>query len=328
VRGDQLARQWQLIQRLARSRTGVGVARLTKDLECTRRTLYRDLDALRYAGFPIIDEKRDGRVYYKFIDSFGLGDIPFTPDEAMALALSEDLLRTLEGTVFHDSVCSALSKVRASLGPELTQYLEQYRQTLRIIPEPHKHYKESRETIRTLQQAALEHHSVHIHYRSASSGGQETERTLDPYRVWYRSGGLYVVGFDHRSKQLRTFAVERILEINTLESTFSIRSDFDFETFIGAAFGVISDEATLVRIRFASTAKPYVEERTWHPTQELCFLENGELELAMHVGNSSELRSWILSFGVQATVLEPEELREAIHRELSTARKNYLEPTP
>ena len=113
MRGDQLARQWQLIQRLARSRAGVGLDELASELECVKRTVYRDLDALMYAGFPVVSEKRDGRVLYRFVESFGLGDVPFSPDELLALAFGQDLLRVLEGTVFHDSILSALAKIRA-----------------------------------------------------------------------------------------------------------------------------------------------------------------------------------------------------------------------
>ena len=115
MRGDQLARQWQLIQRLARSRAGASLDDLADELGCVRRTIYRDLDALMFAGFPVISERRDGRVFYRFLDTFKLGDVPFTPDEILALAFSEDLLRTLEGTVFHDSIQSALRKIRAGL---------------------------------------------------------------------------------------------------------------------------------------------------------------------------------------------------------------------
>ena len=115
MRGDQLARQWRLFQKLARSRFGVGLEALVEELECTRRTIYRDLDALMLAGFPVTSEKRDGRVHYKLLDTFHMGDVPFTPDEVLALAFGEDLLRTLEGTVFHESVRSALGKIGASL---------------------------------------------------------------------------------------------------------------------------------------------------------------------------------------------------------------------
>ena len=93
MRGDQLARQWQLVQRLEKSRAGCGLDDLADELGCVRRTVYRDLDALMYAGFPVVSEKRDGRVFYRFLDSFRLGDVPFTSDEILALAFGEDLLR-------------------------------------------------------------------------------------------------------------------------------------------------------------------------------------------------------------------------------------------
>ena len=92
MRGDQLSRQWQLVQHLARSRAGVGLDQLAEELDCVRRTVYRDLDALMYAGFPVVSEKRDGHVYYRFLDTFQLGDVPFTADEILALAFGEDLL--------------------------------------------------------------------------------------------------------------------------------------------------------------------------------------------------------------------------------------------
>ncbi len=301
----------------------MGVDRLMDELDCTRRTVYRDLDALRYAGFPVVDEKRDGRVFYQFIDTFGLGDAPFTPDEVLALALSEDLLRVLEGTIFHESVCSALAKLRACLGPELTQYVAKLEESLRIIPGPHKEYADAKESIRVLQDAVLTRTNVRMSYRSASSGGAETERSLDPYRVWYRAGGLYVVGFDHKSGELRTFAVERIRQIAPTKERFEIPESFDFDSFIGSAFGVISEEATHVHLRFVSSVAPYVEERTWHPSQSLQRDASGALELQMEVGDSTELRSWILSFGADALVLEPPSLREKIGRELRAASRHY-----
>ncbi len=136
MRGEQLARQWQLIQRLAKSRSGVALSDLADELGCVRRTVYRDLDALMFAGFPVISEKREGRVFYRFLDTFQLSDVPFSTDEILALAFSEDLLRTLEGTVFHDSIQSALQKIRAGLSPELAAYLARLGESFRVLPGP------------------------------------------------------------------------------------------------------------------------------------------------------------------------------------------------
>jgi predicted DNA-binding transcriptional regulator YafY len=322
VRGDQLSRQWRLFQKLAHSRYGIGLEALVTELECTKRTVYRDLDALQFAGFPVTSEKRDGRVHYRMLESFGIGDVPFTPDEILALAFGEDLLRTLEGTVFHDSVRSALGKIRASLSPALTDYLARLGQSFRVLPGPHKSYARYRDTIRTLNEAVLARETVRIRYRTGGTG-TASSRDVDPYRVWYRSGGLYVVGLDHRSEEIRTFAVDRISSLSRTGRRFEPRVGFDFDAYVGSSFGVVHEPATRVRIVFEKAWATYVEERTWHPSQKLSRRPGGKLELAMEVGGASELRSWVLSFGAGAEVLEPASLRDDVARELDAARRRY-----
>jgi predicted DNA-binding transcriptional regulator YafY len=323
MRGDQLARQWRLIQRLANSRVGVSLDDLADELECVKRTVYRDLDALMLAGFPVVSEKRDGRVFYRFLDGFRMGGSPFTPDEILALAFGEDLLRTLEGTVFHDSIRSALAKIRAGLSPQLAEYLERLRESFRVLPGPHKSYSRFRDTIRVLNDAVLAKRTVRIRYRTWSSGAVR-RRDLDPYRVWYRSGALYAIGHDHRSGELRTFAIDRIREIEATERRFEVPASFDFDAMLASAFGVIADPDTQkVRVRFEPGWAAWVAERTWHPSQRVEPRPGGALELAMEVAGLAEVKSWVLSFGAGAHVLEPEALRREVEQELAKALRAY-----
>jgi predicted DNA-binding transcriptional regulator YafY len=327
MRGEQLARQWRLIQRLARSRYGVGLDVLAQELECVRRTVYRDLDALMQAGFPLVSERRDGRVFYRFLDTFKLGDVPFTPDEVLALAFGEDLLRTLEGTVFHDSIRSALEKIRASLGPELAEYLARLGESFRVLPGPHENYAALRETIRTLNEAVLERRTVRMRYRTGRTG-RVRARAFDPYRVWYRGGALYAVGHDHLSEEIRTFAVGRIRSIETTPRPFRVPRSFDFEAYVGSSFGVIAEPPVRVRILFDRRWASWVAERTWHPSQRLERRRGGAVELCMEVGGVAEVRSWVLSFGSGAEVLEPETLREEVRADLARALARYATTGP
>jgi predicted DNA-binding transcriptional regulator YafY len=322
MRGDQLARQWQLIQRLGRSRAGVGLEQLADDLGCVKRTVYRDLDALQYAGFPVVSEKRDGRVFYRFLDHFGLGDVPFTTDEVLALAFGEDLLRPLEGTVFHDSIRSALGKIRSALGPELGGFVERLGESFRVIPGPHKRYARYRDVIQVLNEAVLGRRSVDMSYRTGRTG-RVSARRLDPYRVWYRSGGLYAIGHDHRSGEVRTFAVDRIRTAELTDRRYAIPASFDFDAYTATSFGVVAEPAARVRIRFDPRYALYVEERQWHPSQKLERLAGGGVELALEVGGLDELRSWVLSFGGGAEVLEPDALRAEVEAELARALERY-----
>lgn len=307
---------------VSRSRYGVGLDDLAEELECVRRTVYRDLDALMAAGFPVFAEKRDGRVLYRFVDSFKLGDVPFTPDEILSLAFGEDLLRALEGTVFHDSIRSALDKIRSALGPQVSEYLAQLGESFRVLPGPHESYAAMRDTIRVLNDAVLARRTVRMRYRTGASGAEKA-RALDPYRVWYRAGALYVVGHDHLSGEVRTFAVGRILAIEATAERFRVPESFDFEARVGAAFGVVAEPPMQVRIRFDRRWADWVAERTWHPSQQLTRRRGGALELAMEVGGAAEVRSWVLSFGSGAEVLAPESLREDVRAELAQAAARY-----
>jgi predicted DNA-binding transcriptional regulator YafY len=242
----------------------------------------------------------------------------------LALAFSEDLLRTLEGTVFHDSIRAALAKIRAGLGPELSGYLERLSDGFRVLPGPHKRYEAFRDTIRTLNEGVLENQILEMRYRTGRTG-EESNRQIDPYKVWYHGGALYVIGFDHRSKEIRTFSVDRIQALEKTGEVFAIDVDFDFDAYTASSFGVVADPAVVVRIRFTPEWVSYVEEREWHASQSTEALSDGRLELVMEVGATRELASWILSFGGGAEVIEPVSLREEVKASLKAALAHYSE---
>ena len=91
-RNDQVTRQWHLL-RLPESTRGVTldeiVSRLPADYPRHGRTVRRDLEALEAAGFPLINDRIDGRVRWRLMD--GVRQAPalgFSPTELMALVIS------------------------------------------------------------------------------------------------------------------------------------------------------------------------------------------------------------------------------------------------
>jgi predicted DNA-binding transcriptional regulator YafY len=113
ARGDQLARQWKIVQTLIASRMGKSAADIARDLDCHPRTIYRDLDALQSAGFPVYTERIDGKSLWSLLDTVKHHfPIPFSLTELMALYFSRDVLRTMKGTVFYDALESLFQKIR------------------------------------------------------------------------------------------------------------------------------------------------------------------------------------------------------------------------
>ncbi|MFP3871074.1 MAG: helix-turn-helix transcriptional regulator [Syntrophobacteria bacterium] len=116
ARDDQLSRQWRILRMLEESRRGFTVSELARELNCVRRTVYRDLEILQEAGFPIYTE-RDGRASrWAFIDTFRFHlPVPFSSIELMALYFSRDLLSVFEGTIFYEDLESLFGKVKSTL---------------------------------------------------------------------------------------------------------------------------------------------------------------------------------------------------------------------
>jgi predicted DNA-binding transcriptional regulator YafY len=80
------------------------------------------------------------------------------------------------------------------------------------------------------------------------------------------------------------------------------------------AFGVSWDDPQVIVLRFCADQAPYVQERTWHSTQQFVFLPDGGLEMTFHAGGQFEIRRWILGWGDAVEVISPASLRMGIER--------------
>jgi len=65
-------------------------------------------------------------------------------------------------------------------------------------------------------------------------------------------------------------------------------------------------------VRFSPAVAVRVREREWHESQELLPLPDGGVELTLRLGALAEVAGWILSWGADAEVLRPPELRRRL----------------
>jgi predicted DNA-binding transcriptional regulator YafY len=106
ARGEQLSRQWQILKVLESFRFGVSIDELAGKLETTRRTVERDLTALRKIGFPISCECRDfGKKFWRLEQQFLESDkIIIGPTEMVSMHLAKQCLAPLSGTCFGEGL--------------------------------------------------------------------------------------------------------------------------------------------------------------------------------------------------------------------------------
>ncbi|CUQ67468.1 helix-turn-helix transcriptional regulator [Candidatus Nitrospira inopinata] len=320
-RNDQITRQWHLL-RLLESSAGVTLdelkARLPADYSRHLRTIRRDLEALEASGFPLVNERVDGQVRWRLMD--GARHAPalsFSPTELMALVMSRALLKPLAGTHIQTALDSAMAKASSLLPPASLDYAQQLQNLFAVGLGPHKTYKSHRDTIDRLTQAIDRQRTVQVRYFSASRG-RMTRREIDPYRLWYASGGLYLIGYCHLRKEPRLFAVERIRSVTLTDHPYQMPLGFDLEAFVQDSLTVMRGPRIEVELVFDKATAAWAKDRIWHPSQKFTPLSKGRLRMELQVADTRELIGWILSFGSGVRVIRPDQLKAAV---LAEAKK-------
>ena len=152
---------------------------------------------------------------------------------------------------------------------------------------------------------------------------REKAYLIEPYRLVFAQGGLYVVAYVPEYGQQRTFAVDRILGLSLTEERFEPADDVPAEAFAHSLGVHQGTPPQTVTIWFAPRIARYVKERVWHASQQAEDQPDGSVHLTLQVSNDWALRSWILGYGPLARVISPPELAAQILDQLERAQALY-----
>jgi predicted DNA-binding transcriptional regulator YafY len=329
-RNAEVIRQWTILREIERARAaGVTIEELASLAGVTTRTIRRDLQALEEAGFPLFDDRShdDGRTRWK-VNGHAFKGLAagLTVSELCALYFSRTLVESLSGTPFRDEVESAFDKLASVLTPHMRQFLDQLPRVIATKPDPLRrrpdaeHPRQPQIIARALE-ATLHTRQADLTYHSASSDRTKTYR-IHPYRLAYAQGGLYLLAYVPEYQEVRTFAIERVLDIALLDERFTPIEELP-DTAFPNSLGVHSGPPEHVEIEFQSAVAGYVRARQWHPSQRLEIAPNGDVLVALDVCLDRALQSWILSFGPFARVKAPAHLAREIADQFEEARARY-----
>lgn len=313
-RGNQLIRQWRLLRAVEASRLGRTAAELHDEVSelGSLRTVYRDLEALQGAGFPLYQDD-EGR-WRLLSPSEGGPAVPVHPTEMIALLLSEQVLAPLRGSELGEPLARLRAKLEAMLGPKARAYVDQLRAGLLATVSAPGDYGARGDDLVQIEHAIREHRRLQIVHFAAHR--QETlPRVVDPYGLWYVDGGLYLIAYDHLRADHRKFLVDRIREVSLLDDHFEPDPAFDLQRYVGRGFRVWHGAVHHVAVEFAPELAHLPAERRYHRTQKLHPLPDGRCRVTFDAAGLPELAAWIASFGGHVHALEPPELVEMV-REL------------
>ena len=285
-------------------------SQLARELEVSTKSIHRDIEFMRdRLELPLeYDGSRFGYFYTEEVNSFPT--VQITEGELFALIVAEKALQQYRGTSFEKPLLSAIRKMEQSLPDTISLNLSDIEHTIS--------FRTRAEQILDLQifdalaKATARRQQIEIAYRKP--GRRETEpRLIDPYHLANINGEWYLFAYDHLRRDIRTFAPGRILTVKPTGKTFERPHKFSLDKRLRDSFGVYSGEGQFeVVIRFNDRVADYVREKKWHESQELRELKDGGVELKLKLSGLAEVQRWVLSWGGDASVIEPKELADGV----------------
>lgn len=262
---------------------------LAEKFEVSVRTIYRDMDALSAAGIPIYAESgRYGGIY--LMSGFVLDRVVLSEKEKQEILTALQSLNVTKNT----SGSQTLQKLSAMFQLHTEDWLE-------VDFSRWGDKKFDNEKFELLKSAVIHCRNVRINY--AGSNEMISERVIQPLKLAYKAKAWYLKAFCTEKQDMRTFKLNRILELALLEESF-VRQSFPAEP--------EDDEETypLITLRFPKEVAYRVYDE--FDGSQIERQENGDLIASARMPEGAWLISFLLSFGTQVEILSPDYLREEI----------------
>jgi predicted DNA-binding transcriptional regulator YafY len=317
---DRLARFYRVLRYLAAHPEGASVDAVAGFVGMSRRTVYRDLQALEgEIGIPLWSE--GGK--WGIVEGAFLPPLRLTLDEAVSFFLAARLTAQFADR-YDPDMGAAFQKLAEILPPIVARHLER---TIDVLASRQPDERLTRH-LRLLARAWSERRVVELTYDAATyNPGRPPRRSrVHPYLLEASAGtrALYLMGFDESRSAVRTFKLQRILELSLTTETFEPPDPAVVQVGLDRAWGVIADQEEVeVELRFDPEIAALVTETAWHPTQKVVHNDDGSVIWRARVPGTLEIRRWILQWGAHVEVLAPRELRDEVAATYRAAAARY-----
>ena len=304
---------------------------LAETFETSKRTIYRDIQALGEAGVPVVSIPGRG---YSLMKGYFLPPLSFTTDEATMLLLGSDLMAQSFDAQYRAAALAASRKIEGVLPEKLRDEVRYLQDSIRFVTTDAMERPAETEKLQQLRRAILQRSTVRFCYSArhpsstAEAEGDSTHRhtspaqstrEADPYGLIHFLNAWHVIAYCHLRQGIRNFRLDRIDDLVLLPKTFQRPANFNMSNPRSE-----QQRSMCVRALFDKEVSRWVREyRSYYVTSEEETPAGLLVTLKPH--QESEVLQWLLSWGSHVRVLEPETLRLRIAEEAQGMLRNHRE---
>ena len=264
---------------------------LAQDLGVSTRTIYRDINTLSIAGIPITSQKGYGGGL-SLLEGFALDKSYFTQEEQSNIIQALQILKSSH----YPDADRTLNKVAGLFSHTLqSDWLEI---DFSYWGSPEK----ERRNMTALERAVINKYVIKFTYYNSEL--TITEQTVEPLKLLFKSHSWYLIAFSRRRKEIRTYKLSRIRNLQITDQLFdrSLPADFSLTPAYQEEYNI-----PLFKLRFSEK----IAYKVYDEFQEdyIKKLEDGTLEVTFRYQLSDWTFLYLLSFGEYVEIIEPVEAR-------------------
>lgn len=280
---------------------------LAQELGVSVRTVQRYIAMLDEMGLPVYAE-HGPYGGYALVRGYKMPPLIFTPEEAAAVYLGISFLEEVWGNLYQAAARGALAKLDNVLPDEQRREVAWAQQTLLAVGMHQIDPTRSAPQLEKLWAAVHQRLRVRMLYRGRKQA-EALRRDFDPYVLVHGWGRQYCLGYCHLRQDIRSFRVDRILDLELLEQKFEIPAEFELEEYVSSQ--PYFQGRIQVRLYFApELALQALDNRShWDSLEEQ---PDGAVIVTFTIPDLESAAGVIMDFAYLAVVLEPSELGDLV----------------
>ena len=323
MRGKNLVQLVKTLNLLSAPR-GVTRKEIADTLDISDRSVSRVIHVVEDLGIPVYDDRPAGEkekrwyiesTYLKRLPNLSLPDLSLSFPEILSLCMLAGESVVFKQTEIDRHITTAIAKLMNFVPEKTRKELSALKRLFISKTIGSKDYAGREKIIAGLTESMLNRTGCRVTYHAFYTDTIE-ETEIGPLHFYENNGGLYIFALKLKEKTVRSYAVERIKTIRPLKCDIPYPEDFDPVERLNSAFDLIHGDLIFVKIRFSKNEARYIREKTWAENQQISEHHDGTITLSMITSGYRDVKHWAMSFGKEAEILEPEEMKQEIEEEL------------
>lgn len=299
----QMNRLFEIVYILL-SKNSITAKELSKRFEVSVRTIYRDIDTLSSVGIPIYTSQGKGGGIF-LLDNYVLDKSILSENE------QNEILFALQSLTITQA--SETSSVLAKLG---NLFKKTQMNWIEVDFSPWGSDKSQKYKFSILKNAILHQQVIEFGYFNAS--GEKSIRKIEPVKLMFKVKAWYLQGFCLSKNAFRNFKISRMSDICITQETFTVKLPEEFSE-------TVEIQSTQKWIEVCLKMSSHASYRLFDEFDEKDIIKNsdGSFSVRTFLPESEWLIRYILSFGADAEVVTPQNIRDKLQDELVKIGHKY-----